>query len=103
MINATWGRLRDMDRYWLAYLIQDNGGEEEALNIYGSLYWNPWVEPLALYNRAQLHERRGEFEQAARYYARFLELWGDADPHLQPRVEAARMALQQIRGERFTS
>jgi serine/threonine-protein kinase len=103
MINATWGRLRDMDRYWLAYLIQDNGGEEEALNIFGSLYWNPWVEPLALYNRAQLHERRGEFEQAARYYARFLELWGDADPQLQPRVEAARMSLQRLRGERFTS
>lgn len=102
-INATWSRSRDIDRYWLASLIEDRGGEEEALGIYGSLYANPWLEPLGLFHRAELHERRGEYEEAARYYARFLELWGTADPHLQPRVESARLALERIRGERFTS
>jgi tetratricopeptide (TPR) repeat protein len=103
MMNATWGRVRDLDRYWLASLLQENGGEEEALAIFGSLYWHPWVEPLGLYQRAQLHEHRGEFDQAARYYARFLELWDQADPHLQPRVEAARLALQRLRGESIAS
>jgi len=103
LMNATWGRMRDQERYWLAYLLQENGGEDEALAIFGSLYWHPWIEPLGLYHRAQLHERRGEFDQAARYYARFLELWDTADPHLQPRVEAARLSLQRLRGERIAS
>ncbi|MGD8866384.1 MAG: hypothetical protein PVI01_02120 [Gemmatimonadales bacterium] len=103
MMNATWARPRDLDRYWLAYLLQQNGGEDEALAIFGSLYWHPWVEPLGLYHRAELHEQRGEFDQAAKYYARFLELWDGADPHLQPRVETARLALQRLRGESFTS
>lgn len=103
MINATWNRARDLDRYWLAHLVEDRGGGLEALTIYASLYWSPWIEPLAFYHRAELHERRGELDEAARSYARFLELWSDADPHLQPRVEAARLALQRLRGEDITS
>jgi len=95
--------MRDQERYWLACLLQENGGEDEALAIFGSLYWHPWIEPRGLGHRAQLHERRGEFDQAARYYARFLELWDTADPHLQPRVEAARLSLQRLRGERIAS
>lgn len=103
MINATWNRTRDLDRYWLAHLVEGRGGDLEALTIYGSLYWNSWLEPLAFYHRAELHERRGELDDAARFYARFLELWHDADPHLQPRVEAARLALQRLRGTDMTS
>jgi pyrroloquinoline quinone (PQQ) biosynthesis protein C len=103
MLNAYWVWDRDVTRYWLANLIQDRGGEEEALAIYGSLYWNPWVQALGYYHRARLHERRGELEQAARFYARFIDLWGDADEHLQPRVEAARSALEMIRGMSIAS
>jgi tetratricopeptide (TPR) repeat protein len=103
MINANWNRQRDIERYWLAHLIEDRGGEEEAMTIYGSLYWTTWAEPLGLFHRAELHERRGEFEQAGDYYAAFVQLWEDADPHLQPRVESARIALQRIRGEQVTS
>ncbi len=101
LINATWHRNRDLERYWLAHLVEDRGGEEEALTVYGSLYWTPWVEPLGFLHRAELHERRGELKQAADYYAAFLELWEDADPHLQPRVESARFALRRLRGERI--
>jgi len=103
MINANWNRQRDIERYWLAHLIENRGGEEEAMTIYGSLYWTTWAEPLGLFHRAELHERRGEFEQAGDYYVAFVQLWEDADPHLQPRVESARLALQRIRGERITS
>jgi tetratricopeptide (TPR) repeat protein len=98
MINAWYG-VRDIDRFWLARLLEERGGEEEAIAIYGSLYWHPWLEALGYYHRAQLHERRGEADEAARYYARFVELWGDADEHLQPRVETARGALERLRGE----
>jgi serine/threonine-protein kinase len=102
-INAAWYGYRDVDRYWLAQLLDERGGEEEAISIYGSLYWTPWLEPLGYFNRAQLHERRGELDDAVRYYALFVELWGDADEHLQPRVETARRALERLRGERLDS
>jgi serine/threonine-protein kinase len=103
MINVAWYGYRDIERYWLARLLEERGREEEALSIYGSLYWSPWLEPLGFYHRAQLHERRGELDEAVRYYARFLELWGQADEHLQPRVENARRALERLRGERMAS
>ncbi|UCC83067.1 MAG: tetratricopeptide repeat protein [Gemmatimonadota bacterium] len=102
MINAVWYGYRDIDRYWLAQLLEQQGGEEEAIRIYGSLYSNVWLEPLGYYQRALLHERRGEMDEAVRYYARFVELWGDADEQLQSRVENARRALERLRGERMT-
>ena len=49
---------------------------------------------------ARLYEERGDLEDAARHYAAFLELWAEADPELQPRVEAARARLEAILAER---
>lgn len=98
-LGSFWHWYRDMDRYFLASLIQDRGGEEEALRIYGSLYWTPWLEALGYLRSARLHERRGERENALRDYARFVELWKDADPHLQPQVEAARRAIRALSHE----
>ena len=98
MINGTWSWPRDLDRYWLAHLIEDRGDEQEAMTIYGSLYLNPWMEALGYFHRAELHERRGERESALRYYSRFLDLWKDADEHLQPRVESARLAIERLGG-----
>jgi tetratricopeptide (TPR) repeat protein len=103
MINAAWYDYRDIERYWLARLLEERGAEEEALRIHGSLYWSPWLEPLGFFSRAQLHERRGELDEAVRYYARFIELWGQADVELQPRVETARRALERLHGERPAS
>lgn len=58
-------------------------------------------------NLARVHERLGElydgrddFERAALHYARFAELWQDADPELQPRVRAAQARLEAILRER---
>ena len=48
----------------------------------------------------QLYDAKGDHEKAAEYYARFVELWRDADPELQPRVEAAQARLDQIFAER---
>lgn len=103
MINGLWNVPRDIDRYWLASLIRDRGSEDEALRIYGSLYWNPWLEALGYYERARLHEQRGEREQALSYYARFIEMWENADLHLQPRVDSARRAMERLAGEPTTS
>ena len=48
----------------------------------------------------ELAEERGDWEKAAEYYARFVELWVDADPELQPRVQAAQQRLEEILAER---
>ena len=45
---------------------------------------------------AMLYEDAGNSEAAARTYGRFVELWRDADPALQPRVRAARERLEAI-------
>ncbi len=49
---------------------------------------------------AGLYDEGGDVENAARYYARFVELWVDADEELQPRVRAARARLEAILRER---
>ena len=48
----------------------------------------------------QLYDERGDLENAALHYARFVELWADSDPVLQPRVQAAQVRLEAIVGER---
>ncbi|MGD8698566.1 MAG: hypothetical protein PVJ43_04695 [Gemmatimonadales bacterium] len=79
-------------------MIEDSD-ELEALRIYGSLYYSVWLEALGYLHRAQLHERRGEREDAIRFYNWFLQLWETADAHLQPQVESARQALERLSGE----
>lgn len=44
----------------------------------------------------QLHEARGEVEQAVKFNTLFVELWTEADTELQPRVQAARGALARL-------
>ena len=56
--------------------------------------------PRAYERLAQLYDEKGDLEQAAGYYGLFVELWADADPELQPRVEAARARMEEIVRER---
>jgi tetratricopeptide (TPR) repeat protein len=49
---------------------------------------------------AGYYEERGDRAAAARHYARFIELWQDADPELQPRVADARRRLDRLRPDR---
>ena len=47
----------------------------------------------------ELHEAKGNAEKAASHYAKFVDLWKDADPELQPHVRKARerrTALQRM-------
>jgi tRNA A-37 threonylcarbamoyl transferase component Bud32 len=46
---------------------------------------------------AELYEARGDRAHAAPHYARFIDMWKDADPELQPRVAQARRRLAQLR------
>ncbi len=58
--------------------------------------WRGWT----LERLGQLYDDMGDLEQAAGYYAAFVELWQDADPELQPRVQAAQARIEEIVRER---
>ena len=51
---------------------------------------------MAVVYLARIHESMGEPAQAAEQYARFVEMWRDADPELQPIVEEARAAVRRL-------
>ncbi len=76
------------------------GRGEEALPWFGSF---AEFSPYDMLYSAAGHRRRGELleslgrpVEAAREYARFIELWREADPELQPMVRDARIALARV-------
>ena len=50
----------------------------------------------ALRRLAELHDAKGDAQKALSYYARFVELWKDADPDLQPQVRKARARMIEL-------
>jgi len=45
----------------------------------------------------ELYDSKGETEKAIEHYAKFVELWKDAEPELQPKVAAVRNRLARLR------
>ena len=58
--------------------------------------WQGLYRPAALLHLAELYASRGEHAKAAEAYGEFIDLWIEADPELQPRVEAAKDWLSQL-------
>ena len=88
-------------RFMRAELLRKLGRGEEALGWYESL---PAITPFGLVYLAISHLRRGEIyeslgqeEQAVEHYSRFIELWRDCDPELQPLLEDAKEKLSELR------
>ncbi len=48
------------------------------------------------FRMAEIYEELGNRERALYHYGRFVTYWKDADPELQPRVEAARRAIEAL-------
>ena len=44
----------------------------------------------------ELHDARADIQKALSYYARFVELWKDADPDLQPQVRKVRARMVEL-------
>jgi len=93
---------------WLARAYDAAGNTDSVLALYERYLTTPWPERLALdfdelagvYLRlGELHAERGDRDRAVEYYHRFVELWTDADPELQPFVENTRAALARLTGE----
>ena len=55
--------------------------------------------PRVLKRLGELYEARGNREQAVEYYGRFVELWKDADPELQPLVRHVQQRMVRLAGE----
>lgn len=58
--------------------------------------FNLWFAFLHL---GELYEERRDVEQAIEHYNRFVDLWNDAEPRLQPRVQEARSRIADLVGE----
>jgi tetratricopeptide (TPR) repeat protein len=93
----------------IARLFDAMGRADSAIVYYESYLETPYNFRIFVdaRNLADVHERlgqlsdeRGDPKNAALHYARFVELWADADPELQPRVRAAQARLEEILKER---
>jgi eukaryotic-like serine/threonine-protein kinase len=60
----------------------------------GSMY-----EPVAMRRLGDLYEQRGEKQAALEWYGKFVDLWRDADPDLQPQVRDARQRMARLTAE----
>jgi len=94
-VSARFERAEALDRM---------GRSQEALRWYGSLDELSFFDliysgPVQL-RRAEILERLGESSAAAAEYSRFLELWKNADPELQPLVAQARERLTRLSAHR---
>jgi tetratricopeptide (TPR) repeat protein len=98
---------------WLADAYERVGVSDSALAMYERYVTTPWMWRInndrwqsfnndkwqlgVAYERlSQLYEARGDADNAVLYYGHLVELWKDADPELQPRVEAARRAIETL-------
>ncbi|MEN8374196.1 MAG: hypothetical protein ABFS34_01975 [Gemmatimonadota bacterium] len=88
------------ERFVQAELLFELGRLEEALPWYEHLVelgpFELLYYPMAELRQAQAHARLGRDERAREHYVRFLDLWSNADPELQPLVEDARRALDSL-------
>jgi hypothetical protein len=53
----------------------------------------------ALRRLGELYEAKGDRTKAADYYSRFIDLWREADPDLQPQVAKVKQRLAEVTGE----
>ncbi|HZI27120.1 MAG TPA: protein kinase [Gemmatimonadaceae bacterium] len=53
----------------------------------------------ALRRLGEMYESKGDRKKALEYYGRFVDLWKDADPELQPLVADVRKQMAQLAGE----
>lgn len=63
--------------------------------------WEDSYQLAPAYERlGRLWEAKGDRAKAAAHYAKFVALWRNADPELQPRVQAARQRVAQLMAAR---
>lgn len=95
--------------FWKGFLLEQAGDPAGAITAWEGYLSRGWhirhildADGLGsvLESLGRMHDEEGNQEQAAIYYAQFVELWQDADPELQPRVATAQARLEEIIRER---
>lgn len=94
------------ERFLRAELLSELGREREALAWYYTFGEHGLHDlvylPAAHLRSAEIHERLGEAEEAARHYGRVLELWRNADSDLMPLVANVRQRWLRLAGSEAT-
>jgi eukaryotic-like serine/threonine-protein kinase len=94
--------------YDLARLAEKRSQADSAITLYEQSLSIPSLRRLDndAFNRApalkrlgELYEAKGDRVKAADYYGRFVDLWKEADPELQPIVREVRVRLARLVGE----
>jgi DNA-binding SARP family transcriptional activator/tetratricopeptide (TPR) repeat protein len=99
LLDTPFGN-QSTDRYARAEVLRALGRDAEAHAWYASLGETAmdvvvFAAPAHL-RRAEMYERRGKPRQVAEHYARFIELWRNADPELRPAVLQAQTRLARL-------
>ena len=99
-VLATPFAARANERFLHGEVLAAMGRHADALRWFeslgeGSVSEIPLQAPSHL-RQAEIHERLGNREQAARHYARFLTVWRDADPEFRPQMDSARARLAKL-------
>ncbi len=83
------------------------GQPDSALAAYEALHTTPtvgiqgqqWTLAQSSIRLGELYESRGDKAKALEYYGKFVDLWKNADPELQPRVREIRARIAKLAGE----
>jgi eukaryotic-like serine/threonine-protein kinase len=108
--RASGGLCQNCAHWWLAQAFDRANQSDSAL-----VYYERWAggtetswlgpglytigQPVSFFRMAELYEARGDRARAAEYYGRLANLWQEADPVLQPRVQEARRRVAQLVAE----
>ncbi len=93
-LGVAWERLQEPDSAIAAY--------QAAANPAGNgwvLFERAWGLAPSLKRLGELFEERGDRARATEAYGRFVALWKDADPQLQPAVREVQQRLARLAGE----
>ena len=87
------------EQKWRVYLKSNDKPENipSDPNAFYKKEWTSWGDFLGTGN---LSPTEIHLSYLLLYYGRFADLWQDADPELQPRVEAARRAITSLSSDR---
>jgi tetratricopeptide (TPR) repeat protein/tRNA A-37 threonylcarbamoyl transferase component Bud32 len=70
--------------------------QARAVNIVQRGTWLPMIQR----RLGELHDAKGNVEQALTHYTQFVELWKDADPDMQPQVQKVRDRIRELQRRR---
>ncbi len=83
-----------------AEVLNEMGRYEEAIQLYTAVADAslPLV-PASHLRIGEIHEQRGDVDQAVERYSAFVDLWSEADPEYRPLVEDVRNRIARLVGE----